>query len=50
MKALTAPINNFFDNVMVMDKDENIKHNRLALLKNIDDLIKTIADFSKIVL
>lgn len=50
MKALTAPINNFFDNVMVMDKDENIKHNRLALLKNIDNLIKTIADFSKIVL
>lgn len=50
MKALTAPINNFFDNVMVMDKDENIKHNRLALLKTIDNLIKTIADFSKIVL
>lgn len=50
MKALTAPINNFFDNVMVMDKDEKIKHNRLALLKTIDNLIKTIADFSKIVL
>ena len=50
MQALTAPINNFFDNVMVMDKDEQIKNNRLALLKNIDNLIKTIADFSKIVL
>ena len=36
MQELTAPINNFFDNVMVMDKDEQIKNNRLALLKNIE--------------
>ena len=50
MQELTAPINNFFDNVMVMDKDEQIKNNRLALLKNIDTLIKYIADFGKIVL
>lgn len=50
MQELTAPINNFFDNVMVMDKDEQIKNNRLALLKNIDTLIKSIADFGKIVL
>lgn len=49
MQALTAPINTFFDNVMVMDKDEQIKNNRLALLKNIDTLVKSIADFSKIV-
>ena len=50
MQELTAPINNFFDNVMVMDKDEQIKNNRLALLKNIDTLIKSTADFGKIVL
>lgn len=50
MQELTAPINNFFNNVMVMDKDEQIKNNRLALLKNIDTLIKSIADFGKIVL
>lgn len=50
VQQLTTPINNFFDNVMVMDKDEAIKNNRLALLKNIDMLAKTIADFSKIVL
>ena len=50
MQELTAPINNFFDNVMVMDKDEQIKNNRLTLLKNIDTLIKSIADFGKIVL
>ena len=28
---------------------EKIKNNRLALLKNIDNLIKATADFSKIV-
>ena len=50
MQELTVPINNFFDNVMVMDKDEQIKNNRLALLKNIDTLIKSVADFGKIVL
>ncbi len=49
LQTLTAPINNFFDHVMVMDKDEKIKNNRLALLKNIDNLVKSIADFSKIV-
>lgn len=50
MQELTEPINNFFDKVMVMDKDEQIKNNRLALLKNIDRLVKSIADFGKIVL
>lgn len=49
LQPLTAPINNFFDNVMVMDKDEAVKKNRLALLKTVDSLIKTIADFGKIV-
>lgn len=43
------PINAFFDDVMVMDKDENIKNNRLALLKNITFLVEPIADLSKIV-
>lgn len=43
------PINAFFDDVMVMDKDENIKNNRLALLKQITLLAEPIADLSKIV-
>ena len=47
---LTGPINEFFDAVMVMDKDEKIKENRLALLKGIDDMIKEVAAFDKIVL
>ncbi|WP_196603809.1 glycine--tRNA ligase subunit beta [Pectinatus haikarae] len=50
LALLSAPIDRFFDAVMVMDKDEKIKNNRLALLKNIDNLIKATADFSKIVL
>ena len=47
---LVQPINKFFEAVMVMDKDESIKRNRLALLKSIDNLTLKLADFSKIVL
>ncbi|WP_196593037.1 glycine--tRNA ligase subunit beta [Pectinatus sottacetonis] len=50
LKKLTIPIDAFFNKVMVMDKNEKIKNNRLALLKNIDNLSKQTADFSKIVL
>lgn len=50
LKNLAAPIDAFFDGVMVMDKDERIKNNRLGLLKLVDNLICQIADFSKIVL
>ncbi|MDD5009559.1 MAG: DALR anticodon-binding domain-containing protein, partial [Syntrophorhabdaceae bacterium] len=41
-------IDNFFDKVFVMDKDESIRNNRLALLKSIKDMFLTFADFSKI--
>jgi glycyl-tRNA synthetase beta chain len=41
-------IDNFFDKVFVMDKDESIRDNRLALLKSIKDMFLTFADFSKI--
>ncbi len=41
-------IDRYFDKVFVMDKDENIKNNRLALLKKIKDMFLTYADFSKI--
>lgn len=50
LSELAAPIDAFFDKVMVMDKDEKIKNNRLGLLKLIDALICEVADFSKIVL
>lgn len=48
LSELTAPINHFFDNVLVMDKQEEIKLNRLALLKDIWTLASSIADFSKL--
>ena len=47
--SLRPLVDNMFDNVMVMDKDEAIKENRLALLKQIYDTMLTICDLSKIV-
>ncbi len=45
---MTPHINTFFDRVMVMDKQEEIRTNRLALLKGIWETLSLIADFSKI--
>jgi glycyl-tRNA synthetase beta chain len=49
-EELTPAIDLFFDNVMVMDKDEKIKNNRLALLRGITALTERVADFGKLVL
>jgi glycyl-tRNA synthetase beta chain len=48
LASLTDPINRFFDSVLVMDKREEIKQNRLALLKEVWGTALTIADFSKL--
>lgn len=50
LNTLAAPVNAFFDGVMVMDKDENIKDNRLALLAQVRELANTVGDLSKIVM
>ncbi|MCX7760067.1 MAG: glycine--tRNA ligase subunit beta [Hydrogenothermaceae bacterium] len=42
-------IDSFFDNVMVMVENQDIKNNRLALLKEINSLFRDIADFTKII-
>ena len=47
--SLRPLVDTMFDNVMVMDKDEDIKNNRLALLKQICDTMLSICDLSKIV-
>jgi glycyl-tRNA synthetase beta chain len=47
--ALRDPIDAFFDGVMVMDQDEAVRNNRLALLTRVAALVSPIADFSKIV-
>ncbi|WP_026893667.1 glycine--tRNA ligase subunit beta [Clostridiisalibacter paucivorans] len=46
---LRQPIDEFFDNVMVMTDDKDIKNNRLALIKSISDMMLTICDLSRIV-
>jgi len=38
----------FFDKVLVMDKDEKLRNNRIGLVKKAVDLYMTIADFSKL--
>ena len=47
--TLRPLVDNLFDNVMVMDKDEAIKEKRLGLLKQIYSTMLTICDLSKIV-
>jgi len=48
IKTLKKPVDDFFDSVMVMDKDEKLKNNRLAILRDIKELFFKISDFSKI--
>lgn len=49
-QELARAIDAFFDAVMVMDKDERIRKNRLTLLKGVDNYLLQTADYSKIVL
>lgn len=46
---LKQPLSNLFDKVMVMVEDVNIRHNRLALLKELQDLFMLVADLSFLV-
>ncbi len=48
MAELKEPIDQFFDNVMVMVEDATIRQNRLALLSELVSLFREIADFSVI--
>lgn len=47
--SLEDKVNNFFESVMVMDEDENIRRNRLAMLAQFAALSMHIADLSKLV-
>ncbi len=46
--TLRSSVDTFFDGVMVLADDENLRNNRLALLGRIATLFENIADFSKI--
>ena len=48
MVNLTQPIDEFFANVMVMDENEAIRNNRLALLNKITMMTMQVIDFNKI--
>lgn len=47
---LKPTVDAFFDGVMVMDKDEALKRNRLALLSSVMALFSEVADFRKLVI
>lgn len=49
LAGVTGPVNTFFDKVLVMDKQEEIRLNRLSLLKEVWTTASMIADFSKLV-
>ena len=46
---LVAPINKFFDDVMVMAEDAKVKNNRLALLSAVKDITHAVGDINAIV-
>ena len=46
LAELSPVITKFFDGVMVMDKDETVRDNRIALLKKCNELFMTAGDLS----
>jgi glycyl-tRNA synthetase beta chain len=49
ISKLRPAVDTFFDKVMVMVEDEQVRANRLALLATLLKEFSTIADFSEIV-
>jgi glycyl-tRNA synthetase beta chain len=45
---LRAPVDRFFDDVMVMADDEGVRNNRLALLTELRALFLDVADISRL--
>jgi glycyl-tRNA synthetase beta chain len=46
--VLKAPVDAFFESVMVMVDDQKVRKNRLALLKDLRDEMNRVADISKL--
>ena len=46
--AITPAVEKFFEDVLVMDKDEKVKENRLALLTLLKKKYEKLTDFSKL--
>jgi glycyl-tRNA synthetase beta chain len=47
--SLRPAVDRFFDDVLVMDPDERVRANRLALLAELSGLLRREADFAEIV-
>jgi glycyl-tRNA synthetase beta chain len=48
MARLQPLVSAFFGKVLVMAKEETVKNNRLALLKNLSSMFASVADFSRV--
>lgn len=48
LEEINPSVEKFFNDVLVMDKDENVKENRLALLTLLKKKYNHLADFSKL--
>jgi len=46
--ALRAPVDEFFEHVLVMDEDMDRRNNRLALLRDVQRLLGGVADLSRL--
>jgi glycyl-tRNA synthetase beta chain len=49
LSRLKKPVDDFFDGVLVMDKDARVRENRLAILAAVSGLFAQVADFRKVV-
>ena len=48
LASLREPVDQFFDDVMVMCDDDNLRQNRLALLSSLSALFLNVADLSRL--
>ena len=48
LATLAEPVAKFFDDVLVMAEEPELRHNRLRLLRDVRELFLTIADLSRL--
>ena len=48
LAGVRAQVDRFFDDVMVMAEDPQLRQNRLALLKTLGDMMNRVADIGKL--
>ncbi len=48
LAGLRGPVDGFFDHVMVNTEDESLRHNRLALLAQLQQAMNRVADISRL--